>query len=135
MIKKKCDEIPLYVEFRHSSWVKDATYNFIKENGIGYCCVDEPELKGLLPPQSIATTDVGYVRFHGRNEKTWWDSSKGDRYDYLYGERELSEWLEKIRELRSKTSKTYLFFNNCHQGQAVKNAKMLIEMLQGQLEI
>ena len=134
-IKKRCGEIPLYVEFRNNSWVNDSVYSFIKEHDIGYCCVDEPALKGLIPPQNISTSDTGYVRFHGRNELTWWDSSKGDRYDYLYSEKELADWLEKIRGLREKTSKTYLFFNNCHQGHAVKNAKMLIDMLQGQLNV
>ncbi len=135
LIKDKCGQIPLFVEFRNDSWIKDETYDYMKENEIGYCCVDEPKLKGLIPPQDISTTDIGYIRFHGRNTRTWWDSSKGDRYDYLYKEEELSEWLERIREIRKNTKKTYLFFNNCHQGHAVKNAKMLIEMLKGQLEI
>jgi len=134
-IKEKCGDIPIFVEFRNVDWVNKETYEFIKENEIGYCCVDEPNLKGLIPPQSIFTTDMGYVRFHGRNHKAWWDSSKGDRYDYLYKEEELSEWIEKIREMRKNTKKTYLFFNNCYQGHAVKNAKMLIEMLKNQMEI
>ena len=135
LIKNKCDKIPIFMEFRNISWVNDKTYQFMRENEIGYCCVDEPKLKGLIHPQSISTTDIAYVRFHGRNSLNWWDQTKGDRYDYLYKEKELAEWLEKVRELRKNTKKTYLFFNNCHQGHAVKNAKMLIEMLKGQIEI
>ena len=134
-IKERCDDIPLFVEFRHIGWVKDAVFDFLKGHNIGYCCVDEPNLKGLLPPQETVTTDTGYVRFHGRNTQTWWDSSKGDRYDYLYKEEELAEWLKRIRSIREKVSKTYLFFNNCHQGHAVKNAKMLIEMLKKQTAV
>lgn len=128
-IRKYCEGIPLFVEFRHKSWDKEEVYSFFREEGIGYCCVDEPALEGLLEPQSIATTGTGYVRFHGRNKLTWWDSSKGDRYDYLYNENELNEWLERLRALRQKTTKTYIFFNNCHQGHAVKNALMFIEKL------
>jgi len=128
-IRSKCRHIPLFVEFRHASWDREDVFEFLKNNDIGYCCVDEPPLAGLMKKQSVSTTDTGYVRFHGRNAKTWWDSSQGDRYDYLYNERELEEWLQRIRLLRNKTSKTYIFFNNCHQGHAVKNAKMLIDML------
>jgi uncharacterized protein YecE (DUF72 family) len=135
MIKDRCDEIPFFVEFRNAEWIQEETYKFFKKNQIGYCCVDEPKLKGLIPPQDISTTNIGYVRFHGRNAQSWWDSSKGDRYDYLYKEEELKEWLERIKNLGKNTSKTYLFFNNCHQGNAVKNAKMFIEMIKNQMVI
>jgi len=124
-----------WVEFRHKSWIKEQTFQTLHDNNIGYCCVDEPELNGLIPPQSLTTTDISYVRFHGRNTVTWWDSSKGDRYDYLYNRDELAGWIEKIRELRKNTSKTYLFFNNCHHGHAVKNAKMMAELLKNQLNV
>ncbi len=83
-IKEMCGDIPLFIEFRNSSWIKPATYDYCRTLNIGYCCVDEPFLQGLLPSQDVTTEDTGYVRFHGRNSKTWWDSSKGDRYDYLY---------------------------------------------------
>ncbi len=128
-VRNRCGAIPLFVEFRHASWDREEVYDSLRKEGIGYCCVDEPALPGLVGRQSISTTDTGYVRFHGRNELTWWNSAQGDRYDYLYNEKELEDWLERLRELRNRTTKTYIFFNNCHQGHAVKNAKMLIEML------
>ena len=109
-IKDNCNNFDIWVEFRNAGWVRDNVFEFLQKNKIGYCCVDEPRLRGLILPQAISTTDTGYVRFHGRNTATWWDSSAGDRYDYLYTKEELSEWIEKIRELRKQTSKTYLFF-------------------------
>ena len=90
-IKEMCGDIPLFIEFRNSSWIKPATYEYCRTLNIGYCCVDGPFLQGLLPSQDVTTEDTGYVRFHGRNSKTWWDSSKGDRYDYLYTKQELTE--------------------------------------------
>jgi hypothetical protein len=36
------------------------------------CCVDEPELPKLPPRIVEVTSDVGYVRFHGRATETWW---------------------------------------------------------------
>ena len=69
---------------------------------------------------------------HGRNAETWWGSGKGDRYDYDYSERELKEWLRKITELADKARRIYLFFNNCHAGQAARNAKLMQELLRQQ---
>ena len=43
---------------------------------------------------------------------------------------ELIDWKSKIDELKTRSDKIYLFFNNCHLGQAVRNAKMLMEILQ-----
>jgi len=79
------------------------------------------------------TGDVGYVRLHGRNEKTWWGRGDGDRYDYNYSPEELKEWVRKIRELAEKANTVYVFFNNCHAGQAARNALLMRDMMQQDL--
>ena len=56
----------------------------------------------------------------------------GDRYDYDYSEPELKGWLDKVRELANQARRTYLFFNNCHAGQAARNAKLMQELLRQQ---
>jgi uncharacterized protein YecE (DUF72 family) len=119
---------PLVVEFRHFSWIRDDVFEFLRENGIGYCCVDEPRLRGLVPPVATRTSEIGYVRFHGRNAIKWWDGGASERYDYLYSKEELIEWKPKIEKLAQGTDKTYVFFNNCHNGQAAINAQMMIEL-------
>jgi uncharacterized protein YecE (DUF72 family) len=124
-------DIQLYVEFRHKSLNRPEVYSSLRDNNIGFCCVDEPVLSGLLPPKSEATTSIGYVRFHGRNNLDWWQPRpNSDRYNYSYKREELADWINKIDKLREKTEKVYLFFNNCHLGQAVHNAKMMMEMMQ-----
>ena len=124
-------DCPLFVEFRNSEWIRDDIFDELENNGIGYCSVDEPRLKGLVPPVARATTDIGYVRLHGRNAKTWWARGRGagDRYDYLYSEAELKEWVEKIRAMSKTAGRTFVFFNNCHAGQAARNAKLMQELL------
>lgn len=134
-VKEKCGDVPLFVEFRHSSWLKQAVYDFIESLNVHYCCVDEPDLPGLIPHQDVSTAGIGYVRFHGRNKTTWWDSSKGDRYDYLYTKDELTGWIERIREINRKSDKTYLFFNNCYMGNAIRSAKMMAEIIKNQYNI
>ena len=128
-IAEDCSPQPLFVEFRHISWVRPEVYSFLATEQIGYCNVDEPRLRGLLPPQEIVTNNIGYVRFHGRNARTWWNSHLGDRYDYRYSREELKEWLQRIRKMRQNAEKIYLFFNNCHMGHAVINAQEMTELL------
>lgn len=124
-----CDVI---VEFRHRGWVREDVFKLFKEEQIIYCSVDEPNLDQLIEPDAIYTTKTGYVRFHGRNRQTWW-SGGGERYDYLYTDAQLSEWALKINKMKETTDRIYLFFNNCHHGQAVKNAKMMMEILQSNI--
>jgi len=128
--KEFTKEIPLFVEFRNDSWVNDALPVFLYKNQIGYVNVDEPMLKGLLPAQSLVTNDYGYIRFHGRNEKLWWDGQGSERYEYNYSNEQLQEWLIRISEVLKKSYKTYIFFNNHPKGNAPKNAQTLQKMIE-----
>ncbi|HEY6572699.1 MAG TPA: DUF72 domain-containing protein [Candidatus Eisenbacteria bacterium] len=180
-LKARLPEAPLFVEFRHRSWVEDGVWERLDAEGIGYVSVDEPDLPGLVPPIARVTgaERIGYVRLHGRNRENWWrnpergrpdrgEGSRGkpgaggkaaepvtaaeygplfaaaappapgpsgassDRYDYLYSEAELNEWVEKIREMTAKAKKTFVFFNNCHVGQAATGAKLMRRLLEGE---
>jgi len=129
---------PLFVEFRHDSWLTPGLEAGLSAHAIGFCAVDEPPLPGLMPPVTMVTTEDAYVRFHGRNTETWWGRGgpggreAGDRYDYDYREDELKEWVKKVAELAEQARRTYLFFNNCHAGQAARNAKLMQELLRQQ---
>jgi uncharacterized protein YecE (DUF72 family) len=133
-----CSELlagaPTVIEFRNSGWVAETVraqvLGRLREMGLGFCAVDEPRLKGLMPPLTAATSDLGYVRFHGRNAAKWWKhDTASERYEYLYTETELNEWTEKIERLAEETRKTYVFFNNCHAGHAATNAAMMSALL------
>lgn len=126
--------LPAVVEFRNSGWVAELaraeTLGRLRELGLGFCAVDEPRLPGLMPRLAVATSDIGYVRFHGRNAQKWWKHDKAsERYDYLYSREELDEWTDKIKLLAAETKKTYVFFNNCHAGKAPTNASMMAGLL------
>ena len=58
--------------------------------------------------------------------------TSSDRYDYLYSEAELQEWVGKIHEMTLKAKKTFVFFNNCHVGQAATGAKLMRRLLEGE---
>jgi uncharacterized protein YecE (DUF72 family) len=131
-----CQEhLPQYriaIEFRHFSWVNKynfrRTFDFLKNNKLAYVCVDEPQgFKSSVPPVTEATTDIGVVRFHGRNTKVW-DKPSGaasGRFNYLYSENELREWVPKIKEVASKTMHLHVVFNNCYDVKPVINARTM----------
>jgi uncharacterized protein YecE (DUF72 family) len=128
--KEQIPDIPVTVEFRNRGWLTADTFDLLEALELGFCCVDEPQLKGLMPPVAIATSNIGYVRFHGRNAGEWYQHDEAwQRYNYLYSEEELGEWVDKVQEVNEATDETFVFFNNHYQGQAAINAEMFAEML------
>lgn len=130
MFRERMGDLPTVIEFRNGQWLTEETFALLRELSLGFCCVDEPRLKGLLPPIAVLTSPVAYVRFHGRNAKKWWQHENAwERYDYTYREEELREWQPKIRSLDEKAEKTFVFANNHWQGQAVGTARQLRMLL------
>ncbi len=122
--------VDLVVEFRNRAWICDATFRLLEELNVGYCCVDQPRLRGLIPPVACATSPVAYIRFHGRNADKWWEHEHAwQRYDYLYSREELEEWLPKVERLAEHAERIFIFFNNHYQAQAVQNALLFRDML------
>lgn len=122
--------LPTVVEFRNEEWYRDDAFELLRDLNLGFCCVDEPSVEGLMPPVTAATSSVGYIRFHGRNVAKWRKHDHPhERYDYLYSEQELKEWVPKTQDLESKTQHTYVFFNNHYRGKSAQNAQLFAKML------
>ena len=108
------------VEFRHRSWLdeehRDQTLAFLESRGLTNVIVDAPktEAKNLVPTVVARTSETAYVRFHGRNAATWnkRTGSAAERFDYLYSEEELEEWIDPLRELASESESVFAMFNN-----------------------
>ena len=123
-------DLPLVIEFRNAGWVNERTFSWLKDNNVGYCCVDEPDLPGLLPPLSEVTGDIGYIRFHGRNVAKWWHHEFAwERYDYTYKNEELAEWIPRIAEISRAARNTFIFANNHWRSQAVDTIRQVRSML------
>ncbi|HKY84352.1 MAG TPA: DUF72 domain-containing protein [Anaerolineales bacterium] len=121
---------PLVVEFRQRSWVREGTFQRMAALGLGFCCVDEPQLAGLMPPEARATAPVGYVRFHGRNAQKWWEHDQAwERYDYSYQEGELKEWVPKLRRLEAAAEVVLVYANNHYRSQSVETLRVLRTLL------
>ena len=117
--KGQLEDETLLVEFRHRSWMDEEhraeTLSFLEQHGLSNVIVDAPrsEAKNLIPTVVALTSPVAYVRMHGRNAKTWnvRGGSAADRFDYLYEDDELREWVDPLRELAGKAEELYVVFN------------------------
>ncbi|HHW15073.1 MAG TPA: DUF72 domain-containing protein [Firmicutes bacterium] len=128
--REEMKEWPLVVEFRHRSWLAPEVEQLLRDERLAFAAVDEPRLPGLLPPVVWATAQPGYVRFHGRNAAKWWTHQQSyERYDYLYSEDELRQWVPPLRRLEAQVGTVLVAMNNHYQGKAPQNAKMLRELL------
>ncbi|UCF99478.1 MAG: DUF72 domain-containing protein [Spirochaetaceae bacterium] len=122
-------DLPKAVEFRNSEWQKDSVYHGLREADAAYVNVDEPRLPKLPEPTEVVSSDLAYLRFHGRNQANWWKGDNVSRYDYLYDGDELSEWLPMIERMLAKARLLLVIFNNHSRGQAIRNARELQGML------
>ena len=135
--KEKLGQYTMAVEFRNALWMaeprdQERTLSFLAEHSIPYVCVDEPQgFKSSLPPVVAATAPVALLRMHGRNAEMWTKkvSTAAERFDYLYEEEELREWVPGIERLAGEAREVHVLMNNCHRDYAVRNARQIGEML------
>jgi uncharacterized protein YecE (DUF72 family) len=142
----RLDGMEMLVEFRHRSWLDEdnraETLRWLEARGLTHVIVDAPktEAKNLVPTVPALTSPTLYVRLHGRNAGTWnkRGGSAAERFDYLYSDEELGEWIEPLRELAGEARNAYAFFNNNASSpgrgggrvaQAPTNAAMLRQLL------
>lgn len=119
----------LYVEYRNREWQRESVYEEMRTRNLPIVITDMPRLRGLPLPDPIVTADRAYLRFHGRNAEMWWEGDNRSRYDYLYSEAELTEWVGPIRAVADRVSELVVMFNNHANAQAVVNAKGLAGLL------
>jgi uncharacterized protein YecE (DUF72 family) len=117
-------DFPLAVELRHGSWDCQPFIDFLKEQGVAFCNIDQPVIGDSIRAGSYATSQLGYFRLHGRNYANWFqeDAGRDARYDYLYTREEIKALAEKIRKIKQTAQETYAITNNHFRGQSLVNA-------------
>jgi len=134
--KERLPQYRVAAEFRNARWFaepnRERTLELLRGQRIPLVCVDEPQgLASSVPPLAEATAEMGLVRFHGRNAAMWErrGATVGERFDYLYSEDELREWVSPIHRLAEQAQEVHVLMNNCVQDKAVVNADQLRMML------
>jgi uncharacterized protein YecE (DUF72 family) len=129
--------VPL-IEFRHRSWVTEEelpdTLRFLETHGLAFVSVDSPPTRAtnVVPTVAAVTHPVAYVRFHGRNWRTWNirdAKSSAERFDHMYSEAELAEWVGPLERLSDEAEEVYALMNNNRDDFAPRSAKILRGLL------
>ena len=143
--RKKVAQLPellpgcrIAVEMRNATWLSDKnrarTFALLRDAGLAYTCVDEPQgFPSSVPPLAEATSDVAIVRFHGQNRATWSGKSTktaAERFQHLYTKDELRPWVPKIEQLAHDASEVHVLMNNCFGDFAVRNAFDMTKLLE-----
>ncbi|WAM22813.1 MAG: DUF72 domain-containing protein (plasmid) [Candidatus Methanoperedens sp.] len=104
------------LEYRNETWLTDEAHDLLSHYNVAAVTVDEP----MLPADIRLTSDIAYVRWHGRGKNMW--------YNYRYSRDELAAWVPKVKEMSQK-AEVYGFFNNHYHGYAPENCLDVLEML------
>jgi len=135
-LRGRLPDYRISVEFRSPRWLaeerdRERTLAMLEEHGLVFVCVDAPEASGLPRLMAITNPELFVVRFHGRSDSTWSDTSgsAAERFRYLYSEEELEELARPIAEHAREARETHLLMNNCYQDYAVRNAAQLRDVL------
>lgn len=115
--------VPLAVEFRDASWDRDEVREALGERGISWVVGDLPPLARGVEPAPLATTDLAYVRLHGRNAAWATRGAERDRrYDWLYDEADVARFAGWVEMLRAKAKEVLVVANNHFEGKGLVNA-------------
>ena len=135
-LKERLPDYRLSVEFRSPMWLseerdRERTLRLLEKQDLILVGLDAPAASKL--PRLIAVTnpELLVVRFHGRSDSTWADTSRSaaERFRYLYSDEELRELAKPIAERASEANETHLLMNNCYRDYAVRNADELRDLL------
>lgn len=127
-IRDLLEGIPLIAEFGCPDWLTPGAAKHLSMARVALACVDGGE---RLAEKTFfcATSEPAYVRFQGRNRSRWVKGDGSAQHDYLYSRAELAAVVPEIRRLEQESERVLVFFGNHWRGQAVINARMLLEEL------
>ena len=124
---------PLAVELRHASWNDAEIFALLREHRAAFCNIDQPLIGRSTEPSAEVTSDIAYVRMHGRRYDTWFSDDAEvpsyERYNYLYSKDELAPWAERIENVAERARDVFVVTNNHYLGKAVVNALQLLSLI------
>jgi uncharacterized protein YecE (DUF72 family) len=110
-------KMPVAVEFRHPSWNDSTVYELLAHYGASYVVMSGVGLPCVLR----ADVPLVYVRLHGPERDALYAGS--------YSHAELRWWTDQVCAWHAQSRDVLVYFNNDLEGHAVRNARVLKEML------
>ena len=110
------------VEFRNQSWHQPPNWELLEQHRVALCLND----LYYKPRLTRVTTDFAYIRWLGnRTQLQKFDRIQIDR------SKEQAWWSGVVKDMLTKGSDVYGFFNNCWAGHAPTSASQLLESITG----
>ena len=135
-LRERLPDYRISVEFRSPRWMaeerdRERTLAMLEEHGLIFVSVDAPEVSGLPRVMAVTNPELFLMRFHGRSDSTWKDTSRSaaERFRYQYSDEELEAFVPPLAEHISEVRETHLLMNNCYRDYAVHNAAELRDLL------
>jgi uncharacterized protein YecE (DUF72 family) len=100
---------PRVFEFRHESWLNDATYSLLEKNGAGFCIAETEDME----PVFRVTGGLAYFRL------------RKDSYDKAA----IDKWSKKINETADGSEECYVYLRHDETGDNAIHAERLSEQL------
>ncbi len=136
MLRERLPDYLMCVEFRSPMWLteerdRERTLRMLEASELAFVSLDAPEASELPRVMAVTNRELFVVRFHGRSDETWSDTSltAAERFRYLYSQKELKELARPIAEHVPEARETHLLMNNCYRDYAVRNAAELRDLL------
>jgi uncharacterized protein YecE (DUF72 family) len=123
-LRQELKDLPIAVEFRHHSWDQPDLVDWLCREGLSLVSVDVPDIAALFLRKLVQAGRQVYVRLHSRDAGRWYAAGH-ERYDYLYSDEELQEWLDALAARVGRIDRALVLFNNCRNAQAVIDARQL----------
>jgi uncharacterized protein YecE (DUF72 family) len=128
----------LAIEFRNRNWAVcdqlESTIDLMRQNRAIFVNVDAPASDHftVMPSDVDEVTNprAAYLRLHGRNAKAYiTGKTVAARFDYDYGETEITEVAERSKKLAQEAREVHVIFNNNNLDYAPRAALRLRKAL------
>jgi uncharacterized protein YecE (DUF72 family) len=107
------------IEFRHGSWLKEATFAQLEALHIAWVVVDAP----FMPRVPRVTANFAYIRWHG------YPGVAHQAKRQINPSAALSPWVPIIRQLQRQAAGIYGYVHNRFSGYAARDCQVLQGML------
>lgn len=107
-------------EFRHRSWLNDATYDLLRRHDVAWTVID----LSYMPRHIELTGDFTYVRWLGNRRQI-------ERMNEVQIDRrpQLDQWAEQLEHVARRVERVYGFANNHYSGHSPADVRYLQERL------
>jgi uncharacterized protein YecE (DUF72 family) len=121
IMKRNKLKLRLALEPRHRSWLDNSAkvVEILQNKKIALVFPHSAKIPSFPPVDKNITSDFIYIRFHGPSE---FAASE-------YGKKGLLPWVKRIKKWHSKGLDVFVYFNNDINGHAIKDARVLKELL------